>query len=80
VFVDAGGDELGVVEPGLLAFEPEAPALAVESLAVEPLPLPPPPPPQATSNVATARPMSAFLFTFLFLWRHVQFECSPWYE
>ena len=81
VFVDVGADELLVVEPVLPVFEPEAPAFAVESLAAEPLPLPPPPPPpQATSNVATARPMSAFLFTFLFLWRHVQFECSPWYE
>ena len=54
--VDAGGDEL-------LVFEPEVLLVAAESLAVEPLP-PPPPPPQAASNIATARPMSVFLFTF----------------
>jgi hypothetical protein len=55
-------DPVPVVDPESVDAGGDEPLLLVLELsAVEPFP---PPPPQATSNVATARPMSEFLFTF----------------
>jgi len=68
VLVDAAADES-------LAVELEFPVLEAEVLGVEPFPLPSPPPPQAASNVATAKPISVFLYTFFFPSRPVRNDC-----